>query len=131
MKRGGVTLINSYIFDGHHMNDEHKVNHDTADRPTSSWSLYLLRCRDGSLYAGISLDPVRRCMEHNQQASRASRYVWSRRPAELVWQRTVASQSQALQLEYRLKRLSKAAKERLLQDDSGWMALQAKIKTAP
>ncbi len=107
------------------------MSDDAPDNPASPWYLYLLRCRDGSFYAGISLDPERRCREHNQQASRASRYVWSRRPAELVWQRTVASQSVALQLEYRLKRLSKTHKERLLQDDHGWMALQAKIKTAP
>lgn len=121
----------SMIFDSHNMNDEHSVSNLAADNPESPWHIYLLRCRDGSFYAGISLDPVRRCKEHNQQVSRASRYVWSRRPAELVWQRAVASQSVALQLEYRLKKLSKVAKERLLQDDHGWVALQAKIKTAP
>lgn len=95
------------------------------------WQLYLLRCDDGSLYTGISLDPERRCKEHNLQVSRASRYVWARRPAHLVWQRTVANQSQALQLEYRLKRLPKARKERLLQEEHLWFELQAAIKTAP
>lgn len=98
---------------------------------SKEWHVYLLRCNDGSLYTGISVDPERRCIEHNQQASRASRYVWARRPAQLVWQRTVANQSLALQLEYRLKRLTKARKERLLQEDSIWQALQAEIKTAP
>ncbi|MFP2768551.1 GIY-YIG nuclease family protein [Oceanisphaera sp. KMM 10153] len=102
-----------------------------ANDGSHHWHLYLLRCRDGSFYAGISLDPERRCKEHNQQVSRASRYVWSRRPAELVWQRTVANQSVALQLEYRLKKLSKVAKEQLLHDEHGWVALQAKIKTTP
>jgi putative endonuclease len=121
----------SIIFECHRMKDENCVNDDAPDNPAPPWHLYLLRCRDGSFYAGISLDPVRRCKEHNQQVSRASRYVWSRRPAELVWQRTVASQSVALQLEYRLKKLSKVAKERLLQDDHGWVVLQTKIKTAP
>ena len=121
----------SIIFDSHIMNNELGVSGHAADNPESPWHLYLLRCRDGSLYAGITLDPERRCKEHNQQASRASRYVWSRRPAELVWQRPVVSQSVALQLEYRLKKLSKVEKERLLQDDHGWLALQAQIKTAP
>lgn len=121
----------SITFDRYNMNDEHSVSNHTADNPELPWYIYLLRCRDGSFYAGISLDPVRRCKEHNLQVSRASRYVWSRRPAELVWQRAVANQSVALKLEYRLKKLSKVAKERLLQDDHGWVTLQAKIKTAP
>lgn len=95
------------------------------------WHVYLLRCNDGSLYTGISLDPERRCMEHNQQISHASRYVWARRPALLVWQRTVADQSLALQLEYRLKRLTKVRKERLLQEENLWLELQVAIKTAP
>ncbi|ART83062.1 endonuclease [Oceanisphaera profunda] len=92
------------------------------------WYLYLVRCVDGSLYAGISLDPERRCMEHNQQRSRASRYVWARRPAHLVWQREVADQSQALKLELRLKRLTKVKKEQLLLQDNGWQALLAQIR---
>ncbi|WP_417617147.1 GIY-YIG nuclease family protein [Oceanisphaera sp.] len=95
------------------------------------WYLYLLRCSDGSLYTGISIDPERRCREHNQQPSRASRYVWARRPAQLVWQRPVANQTLALRLEYRLKRLPKARKERLLKEDALWHSLQATIKTAP
>lgn len=95
------------------------------------WYIYLLRCRDGSLYTGISLDPQRRCIEHNRQRYRASRYVWSRRPAHLVWQRPLASQSLALQLEARLKRLSKARKEQLLTQESSWQALLAALKTAP
>lgn len=95
------------------------------------WYLYMLRCSDGSLYTGISLDPERRCMEHNQQRSRASRYVWARRPAQLVWQRPVANQPLALQLEHRLKRQTKARKEQLLLEDEVWQILLATIKTAP
>lgn len=100
-------------------------------RSSQCWYIYLLRCRDNSLYTGISLDPKRRCQEHNQQASRAARYVWSRRPATLVWQRKVGSHSVALKLEYRLKRLSKTAKEALLVNEVHWQQLQAQIKTAP
>ncbi|MGO4998177.1 GIY-YIG nuclease family protein [Oceanisphaera sp. W20_SRM_FM3] len=87
------------------------------------WHIYLVRCADDSLYAGISLNPERRCIEHNQQRSRASRYVWARRPANLVWQRSVANHSQALKLEIRLKRLTKAKKEQLLQQDAAWLSL--------
>ncbi|ART79972.1 GIY-YIG nuclease family protein [Oceanisphaera avium] len=98
-------------------------------KPT--WYLYLVRCVDGSLYAGISLDPQRRCHEHNQQRSRASRYVWARRPAQLVWNKPVASHSEALKLEIKLKRLSKAQKEQLIIEDKVWTTFYAPLKTAP
>lgn len=87
------------------------------------WYLYLLRCRDGSFYGGISLDPLRRCHEHNQVPRLASRYVWSRRPATLVWQQPVTDRSTALRLEYRLKRLSRKQKEQLLHAPSEWQQL--------
>ena len=95
----------------------------SATPSTKQWHVYLVRCADGSLYAGISLAPERRCIEHNQQRSRASRYVWARRPAYLVWQRAVANHSQALKLEIRLKRLTKTKKEQLLEQDAAWLAL--------
>ena len=104
---------------------------DKSDKAAAAWFLYLLRCADGSLYTGISLDPDRRCKEHNQQRSRASRYVWARRPAQLVWRKAVADHAQALKLEIRLKRLSKLKKEQLLLHDAGWQALLADTKTAP
>ncbi|WP_116475629.1 GIY-YIG nuclease family protein [Zobellella maritima] len=90
------------------------------DEHCQNWFIYLLRCRDGSLYAGITLDPQRRCREHNRDARRASRYVWSRRPAVLVWQQPLTDKSQALRLERRLKRLPKAHKEALLAAPEHW-----------
>ncbi|KAB2967666.1 MAG: GIY-YIG nuclease family protein [Thermoanaerobaculia bacterium] len=70
--------------------------------------VYLLRCRDGSLYAGAALDLERRVREH--EAGRASRYTRSRRPVELVWSREVATWGDALREEARVKRLRRAAK---------------------
>lgn len=92
----------------------------SAGEHGQNWFIYLLRCRDGSLYTGITLDPRRRCREHNQDARRASRYVWSRRPAILVWQQPLTDKSQALRLEKRLKRLPKAHKEALLAAPERW-----------
>ena len=91
--------------------------------PCQNWFIYLLRCRDDSLYAGITLDPQRRCREHNGDARRASRYVWSRRPAVLVWQQPLADKSTALRLERHLKRLPKARKEALLLAPEHWQTL--------
>lgn len=70
--------------------------------------VYLLRCRDGSLYAGAALDLERRVREH--EAGRASRYTRSRRPVEMFWSREVPTWGEALREEARVKRLRRAAK---------------------
>lgn len=79
--------------------------------------VYLLRCRDGSLYAGAAVDLEKRLREH--RAGRASRYTRSRLPVELVWSSEVASWSAALREEARIKALSRRAKELLLAAASG------------
>jgi putative endonuclease len=74
--------------------------------------VYLLRCRDGSLYAGAAVDLARRLAEHC--AGRASRYTRSRLPVDLVWSQEVESWSAALREEIRLKRLDRAGKDELV-----------------
>jgi len=72
----------------------------------------MLRCADGSLYTGSARDLSARVRLH--QAGRGARYTRSRLPVELVWSREVAGWSEALREEHRVKRLSRAGKERLL-----------------
>jgi predicted GIY-YIG superfamily endonuclease len=74
--------------------------------------VYLLRCRDGTLYTGVAKDLARRLAQHN--AGRASRYTRGRLPVELVWSVAVESWSAALKEERRIKRLKKREKEVLL-----------------
>ena len=74
--------------------------------------VYLLRCRDGSLYAGAAVDLEKRLREH--RAGRASRYTRSRLPVELAWSCEVESWSAALIEEARIKSLSRSAKELLM-----------------
>lgn len=74
--------------------------------------VYLLRCRDGSLYAGAALALERRVGEH--RAGTASRYTRSRLPVELVWSVEVETWSEALREERRIKSLKRAEKERLV-----------------
>lgn len=73
--------------------------------------VYLLRCRDGTLYAGAAMNLEKRLGEH--RAGRASRYTRSRRPVELVWSQEVASWSAALREEARIKALPRSAKLQL------------------
>lgn len=70
--------------------------------------VYVLRCRDGSLYTGATKDVARRLQEH--QAGSASKYTRSRRPVSIAWSRRVRTWRRALQLERRIKRLTRARK---------------------
>ena len=74
--------------------------------------VYILRCRDGSLYTGVAKDVNRRLEQH--QAGRASRYTRSRLPVTVVWTRRVRSWSRALREERRIKTLRKAEKEAMV-----------------
>lgn len=74
--------------------------------------VYLLRCRDDSLYAGAAKDLAVRLREH--QRGRASRYTRSRLPLELAWSCEVATWSEALREERRIKSLSRRAKQALV-----------------
>lgn len=74
--------------------------------------VYLLRCRDGSLYAGAAMDLERRLQQH--ASGKASRYTRGRRPVVLAWSLAVETWSEALREEARVKRLSRADKERLI-----------------
>lgn len=77
------------------------------------WSVYMLLCSDGSLYTGITTDVDRRVKEHN--SGKGSKYVRSRRPAELVWREDAESRSGALRREAEIKSLSRAEKEALVE----------------
>jgi putative endonuclease len=70
--------------------------------------VYLLRCRDGSLYCGWTSDIERRLAAH--RAGRASRYTASRLPVELAFARPMADRRAARREEARIKRLTRAEK---------------------
>ncbi len=76
----------------------------------AAWSVYIVRCADGSLYTGIACDVPRRVMEHNSSNRRASSYTRARRPVALVYQEAAASRSAASRREHEIKGLSRAAK---------------------
>ncbi len=76
------------------------------------WTVYILRCADGSLYTGIARDATRRVAAHN--AGRAAAYTRPRRPVTLVHQEGAPSHSAALRREWAIKRLSRKEKESFL-----------------
>ena len=80
--------------------------------PGNRWLVYLLRCRDGSLYTGITNDLPKRLKAH--ATGKASRYTHSRLPVRLVYQEPQAGRSGALKREAAIKRLTRPAKLRLI-----------------
>jgi predicted GIY-YIG superfamily endonuclease len=76
------------------------------------WSVYLLRCADGTLYAGSTTDVEARSRAHN--AGRGARYTSGRRPVAVVYREECGSRSAALRREHALKRLTRSAKEALI-----------------
>jgi putative endonuclease len=78
------------------------------------WSLYLVRCRDGSLYTGIATDVERRLAEHRQSHGPGSKYLRGRGPLELVFHKEIGNRSLALRLENKVKKLPRAKKEDLV-----------------
>lgn len=77
------------------------------------WTLYMIRCGDGTLYTGITTEPVRRLREHAGTRAGA-KYLRGRGPLRLVFRHEVGSRGEALRLERLLKRLPRREKERLV-----------------
>lgn len=80
----------------------------------SSWSLYIIRCRDGELYTGVTTDVNRRFVEHQGGGPRAAKYLKGKAPLQLVYQELVGSRSEALKREIQVKKLSRQQKLALL-----------------
>lgn len=77
------------------------------------YSVYIVRCGDGSYYTGIATDVERRIVEH-ESSPRGAKYLRGRGPLVLVFSEIVGDRSTATRLEIRIKRLDRAGKEALI-----------------
>lgn len=84
-------------------------------KKASAWSLYILKCRDGTLYTGITTDLSRRVRQHN--CGTASRYTRSRLPVKLIFSEPCRGRSQVLKREYAMKQLSRKEKIAYIRDN--------------
>jgi predicted GIY-YIG superfamily endonuclease len=82
-----------------------------------NWSLYILKCSDGSFYTGITNNLDRRLKMH--QAGKASRYTRTRGPVEMLYSETCGNRSRALIRECEVKEWPRERKEKLIAGDSG------------
>ena len=78
--------------------------------------VYMLRCRDGSLYTGWTNDLEKRLKAHNSGS--ASKYTRTRLPAELVYFEEWESKEAAMSREWHIKQLSREEKLKLIENRS-------------
>ena len=78
----------------------------------STWHLYILRCRDGTLYTGITTDVDKRFAAHC--AGKGAKYTRGRGPLELLYRETCGDHSAALKREAEMKKLTRQEKEAFL-----------------
>lgn len=77
--------------------------------------MYLVRCRDGSLYTGISMDVKRRFEEHQENGKKGSKYLRGRGPLVLALKEKIGKKNLAIKIEARVKRFPKIKKELLVE----------------
>ena len=74
----------------------------------------MIRCRHGRLYTGITTDVLRRFEEHKSHDKKGSKYLRGKSPLKLVMKKRIGNKSLALKIEAKVKKLSKAKKELLV-----------------
>lgn len=87
---------------------------DGSPAAETVWQVYLLECRDGTLYCGITRDLERRVAQHNGLLPGGARYTRGRRPVRLVASLSCPDKRAALRLERAVKARPRAKKRGLL-----------------
>ena len=82
--------------------------------PQKNWLIYILECRDGSFYCGITNNIERRLKQHKGEIIGGAKYTRSHWPCKLVYKEKSASRSKALQREVIIKKMSKDEKQILI-----------------
>lgn len=79
---------------------------------------YMIRCRNNSIYTGITTDLNRRFSEHKEKGEKGAKYTHTNDVVEFVAAWKSQDRVSATKLEYWIKRLNKNQKEELVQDNS-------------
>ena len=82
-----------------------------------SYYVYILTCKDGTLYTGITKNLTKRIDEHNN-SDRGAKYTKIRRPVKLSYSEKALNRSEASKREYAIKKLSRLKKLELIADCS-------------
>ena len=94
--------------------------------PMPNWYLYMVRCRDGSLYTGIATDVESRLADH--RANKGAKYLRGRGPLKLVFKKQIGKKGRALKIEHKVKNLPRHKKEAIIRTGAGIEALLSDSK---
>ena len=101
----------SLIFEGM----EKKIIYN--DFNMKNWWVYIIQCRNKSLYTGITTDVERRLDEHQNDNKKASKYCARLRPLKLVYKSSAyENKSDASKEEYRIKKLCHKDKLKIIKN---------------
>ena len=81
-------------------------------RGRKDWTVYILRCGDGSLYTGITKDVRARVKQHSE--GRGANYTRTRLPIKLLYQQEGLTRSKALIREAQIKAMPRSKKEEII-----------------
>ncbi len=90
--------------------------------------VYILRCSGDTLYTGIAADIDRRMAEHFGRTERCAKYTRSHRAEKLEALWSAENRSTASKLEYRIKKLSREQKLRLIENKSDFEEVMGESK---
>jgi putative endonuclease len=79
------------------------------------WFVYILECNDGTYYTGITNDLEKRILAHNK--GQGAKYTKTRLPVRLLVSFEVTDRSSASKEEYRIKKLTRKEKEKLIKEN--------------
>lgn len=118
-KRGfrfvGSTIIYALMQAIGLVNDHHPECYVRAEK-APMWSVYMVCCKGGELYTGITNNVQRRIQEHSAQGVKCAKYLRGKAPLTLVYQQCIGSKSQALKVELTIKKYSKEKKKQLIKN---------------
>lgn len=83
---------------------------------TMAWFVYIVRCKDNSLYTGITTDLKRRVNEHNHDNLKGAKSLKAKRPVILQYYEIVDTQSSALKREASIKNWKRKNKLKLIEN---------------
>jgi predicted GIY-YIG superfamily endonuclease len=87
-------------------------------RGRKDWTVYILRCGDGSLYTGIAKDVQARIKQHSE--GRGAIYTRTRLPVMLLYQQGGLTHSEALIREAQIKAMPRSKKEEIVLNEHGF-----------
>jgi putative endonuclease len=76
--------------------------------------VYILECKDGTYYTGYTNELEQRLRKHEE--GKGAKYTRGRGPLKLVYQASFPTKQEAMSMEFAIKKLNRAAKERIIKE---------------